>query len=162
MLSEIPRIPVFPEHSTPPPTQWYPSRSAGSKKKYKTMWYPSQPASTPSTNWWRGCRPFPSPTSWTTRIVRFIITAAVFYEIVDASRFPCKLQECQLCGEEYGNKKNVATQCSFCGVWNCSSCICPRKRYHPRAKDANSEKLSICFKCDDKFLSLTLNHVSVG
>lgn len=82
----------------------------------------------------------------------------VFYEIVDASRFPCKLQECQLCGEEYGNKKNVATQCSFCGVWNCSSCICPRKRYHPRAKDAHSERLSICYKCDDKFLSLTLNH----
>lgn len=79
---------------------------------------------------------------------------------MDSAKFPCKLQACQLCGEDYGNKKNVATQCCFCGVWNCSNCICSRKRYHPRAKDAHSERLSICYKCDDKFLSLTLNHVT--
>ena len=72
---------------------------------------------------------------------------------------PLRSRGCPSCGEDYNNKSHRPMQCRFCGVWNCVQCICPRKRYHPRAKEVNSELFDICYGCDDKFLSLTLHHV---
>jgi hypothetical protein len=86
---------------------------------------------------------------------------AIFYDLVDCQSKPLRSDKCTVCGNEYDHRYRKPVQCRFCADWNCSECICQRKRYHPRAKESNSDRFEICHRCDDKFLNLTLNHVRI-